>query len=468
MTASHDANIAETRAGHRKRVQNAQPNVADESSDSEEDITPTRQRPLESYVPSEDEISWTLEQFKLAQKDDPFCNEILQAFRDSKPVCQKYDLSEFLILKDLLYKRRSLKGRSDEVINVVIPTTLMEKAIRGIHFRFHTDALHTLFRFKLKYWHPLEKAMITKFVKNCEVCKILKAPPPRPIKIQSTPVATRPFQYVSFDFVGPLPVTDNNNKYILVIIDLFSRFCELHPTTDRSEETVIKCLDLTFSRLGYPEVCLSDNALEFCSNAVKKYAEIHCISKKVVIPFSPTGNSIIERNNKKINNLIRLYVNSSPQLEWDGFLHIVANSINNSYNESLGDTASYVVYMRDTCPNFQSEAVDNLYEFDSESASVKFRAIEHARIIDTIRANIINATTTRKAYRNLSRKDKNIEVGSRVLLRNFNRKSKLELAWTGPHVVKQLKRNCAFIEIRGKLTRCNTNHLLLLKKFERE
>ena len=73
----------------------------------------------------------------------------------------------------------------------------------------------------------------------------------------SAPIANRPFQCVSMDFVGPLPTTDKNNKYILVAIDLFSRFTRLFATSDKSSETVIDCLTCVFNTFGYPDTLLT-------------------------------------------------------------------------------------------------------------------------------------------------------------------------------------------------------------------
>ena len=93
----------------------------------------------------------------------------------------------------------------------------------------------------------------------------------------SAPIANRPFQCVSMDFVGPLPTTDKNNKYILVVIDLFSRFTRLFATSDKSSETVIDCLTCVFNTFGYPVTLLSDNALEFrseCMHFLVKYIQL--------------------------------------------------------------------------------------------------------------------------------------------------------------------------------------------------
>ena len=112
-----------------------------------------------------------------------------------------------MYINGILYKKRKVDSRLENglLINLVIPTTLMIKCLKAIHCSSHDDLYHTLFKFKLDYYHPHERSFIQKFINDCEVCKLLKGKPTSPIKIMSAPIANRPFQCVSMDFVGPLP-----------------------------------------------------------------------------------------------------------------------------------------------------------------------------------------------------------------------------------------------------------------------
>ena len=61
-----------------------------------------------------------------------------------------------------------------------------------------------------------------------------------------------PLQMVATDFIGPLP-EDGGRRYILVIIDAFSRFPETYPVRDMSVSTVIECFRDYFARYGFPD-----------------------------------------------------------------------------------------------------------------------------------------------------------------------------------------------------------------------
>ena len=55
------------------------------------------------------------------------------------------------------------------------------------------------------------------------------------------------------DILGPLPVTDNGNKYILLVMDQFSKWVEAYPIPDSTAETVANEIVYEFvSRFGCP------------------------------------------------------------------------------------------------------------------------------------------------------------------------------------------------------------------------
>ena len=48
-----------------------------------------------------------------------------------------------------------------------------------------------------------------------------------------------PMDRFSIDVLGPLPRTARGNKYILVVMDYFSRWVEILPVPDHTAETYV-------------------------------------------------------------------------------------------------------------------------------------------------------------------------------------------------------------------------------------
>ena len=64
---------------------------------------------------------------------------------------------------------------------------------------------------------------------------------------------------LAMDFVGPLPITERQNKYILVIAGYYTKWAEAFPMKDQKTESVAKVLvqDIV-SRFGVPHVLHRD------------------------------------------------------------------------------------------------------------------------------------------------------------------------------------------------------------------
>ena len=61
------------------------------------------------------------------------------------------------------------------------------------------------------------------------------------------------------DTIGPLPENVNGNKYIITLIDNFSRYLELYASQDVSAESAVKALFDHSCRFGYPSQLITDS-----------------------------------------------------------------------------------------------------------------------------------------------------------------------------------------------------------------
>ena len=76
--------------------------------------------------------------------------------------------------------------------------------------------------------------------------------------------ATQPFERISIDFKGPI-LSVSKNKYLLVIVDEFSRFPFAYACPDIKSATVIEKLTHLFSIFGFPGYVHSDQGSSFMS-----------------------------------------------------------------------------------------------------------------------------------------------------------------------------------------------------------
>jgi hypothetical protein len=87
------------------------------------------------------------------------------------------------------------------------------------------------------------------------------------------------FYRVALDIMGPLPETKNGNRYALVAIDHYSKWCEARPIKDHDAATATKFLEEEIiCRFGVPRFIFIDNGGEWMAEfnlMGKKYGIIH-------------------------------------------------------------------------------------------------------------------------------------------------------------------------------------------------
>ncbi len=103
-------------------------------------------------------------------------------------------------------------------------------------------------------------------VRSCQQCQLVRSE--RSIRsgdeqLKSIPICDL-FYRVALDTTGPLPETKSRNKYILVAIDHYSKWCEAKVVADHGARTAAKFLeDDLICRYGVPRFILIDNGREW-------------------------------------------------------------------------------------------------------------------------------------------------------------------------------------------------------------
>nr|GEV38568.1 retrovirus-related Pol polyprotein from transposon TNT 1-94 [Tanacetum cinerariifolium] len=106
------------------------------------------------------------------------------------------------------------------------------------------------------------------------------------------------------DLCGPMRVESvNGKKYILVIVDDYSRFTWVKclRSKDKAPDFIIKFLKMIQVRLKVPVRCIrTDNGTEFANQTLREYYEHVGIFHETSVTRSPQQNSVIERHNRTL------------------------------------------------------------------------------------------------------------------------------------------------------------------------
>jgi transposase InsO family protein len=145
-------------------------------------------------------------------------------------------------------------------------------------------------------------AYIKAFVARCLTCQIHKTTNRTPIAPLQPIVASEPWEVVHIDVTGPLTCTQSNNRYIIVLIDHFSKWVECVATPNFTAQTTAACLmDRIICRFGAPQRIITDRGTNFESSLFQSLCQIFQIAKLRATSYHPMTSGQVERQNRTIN-----------------------------------------------------------------------------------------------------------------------------------------------------------------------
>ncbi|GJZ62000.1 retrovirus-related pol polyprotein from transposon TNT 1-94 [Tanacetum coccineum] len=144
-----------------------------------------------------------------------------------------------------------------------------------------------------------------KFEKDhlCSACAMGKSKK-KPHKPKSEDTNQEKLYLLHMDLCGPMRVVSvNGNKYILIIVDDYSRFTWVKclRSKDEAPDFIIKFLKMIQVQLKVPVRRIrTDNGTEFVNQTLREYYEKVVISHETSVARSPQQNGIVERRNRTI------------------------------------------------------------------------------------------------------------------------------------------------------------------------
>jgi transposase InsO family protein len=161
-----------------------------------------------------------------------------------------------------------------------------------------------------------------------------------------TPIqTTRPFEIITTDIMGPLEVTAQDNKYILVVCDHFTKWVELFAIKSLSAEEAADKLMQVIYRHSAPEAILSDQGTNFQSNLLSELWELLDVHKLRTTPYHPQCDGLTERFNRTLQPMIAAYLNERKD-DWDDKLAALQFAYNTSVHATTNCSPFELVYGR--------------------------------------------------------------------------------------------------------------------------
>lgn len=314
--------------------------------------------------------------------------------------------------------------------------------IRLIHEKLgHLGVDKCYDQIRVHYWFPSMHSKIESFIKTCIRC-ILHTAPTRinERQLHSIPKKPIPFDTVLIDHFGPLSNIQNKNKYILVVIDSFTKFVKLYPVNTTSIKEVCAALQKYFDSYSRPRRIIDDRGTCFTS-----YLRDRNVIQVKTAVASPQANGQVERVNRLLTAMLGKITNAVNHADWSCMLSRAEYAINNSVHSSTRQTPIMLLFG----VSQHGPEIDTLTEYlDVLPSSATDRDVDALRkeASTHIKQSQIR---NEKLYLKRSVKPGQYKEGDFVVIRNVDTtvgtNKKLIPKYRGPYKIHRVLRNDRYV-----------------------
>ena len=296
--------------------------------------------------------------FGIMQRQDPLIKD-LYAFHagdlsDSEVEAAVFrSRDEYVLLDGVLYHFwiKSGKGPAAErtVTQLVVPREYRTKVLEQYHdspLGGHRQFQNTYISIREKYYWPDMVKDIKNWVASCTNCtradrsKQRKNAPLQRVKVAG------PFLQVHADIIGPFPEAEGGYKYVLSMVDQFTRWVELVPLKTQTAVVVANAIyEQWVTRYGTPAVLVSDRGTNFLSALLSYLCKVLGVDRIKTSSFNPKSNGVNERRNKIVVDTLRRLIQDKPH-SWAQYVATAASVLRNTRCGTLNMSPYELVFGR--------------------------------------------------------------------------------------------------------------------------
>ena len=349
---------------------------------------------------------------------------------------------------------------------VVVPDTLRPFYLKTTHDDAGHFGVDRVSDFLKHLWWPGKTQDVENYVASCVVCSRRKGNYGK----HSTPTmghllrGSKPFEVIYCDFVH-MPQSSNGKKYILTIIDSFSRFLFCYPTVRDRAIDAAQGLVHFMTEYEIPKVISSDRGTHFVNAILEDLCEKLEITHNIHTAWRPQSSGNIERAHRTLKNGIWATA-ADRNCSWTDVLPYVRRAMNRSKNTATGCSPYFAIYGKEPLIAGEKAPGTELRstEPNSYGASVEQR-LKTAHKIITVANEEADRALERRGNPSIPADE--IFSGDEVYLYRPNSCGAKDdhLSWIGPYTVLKSNGNIIQINQDGKFEWVHRHHVV--KKVKR-
>jgi len=430
---------------------------------------------------SSEQINWRREQmedlllrkFILAKEEGnrPNWQEVISEDDTAKVYWSQWE--SLVIENGILCRKWEAPNLKSHVFQILVPRGRVKRVLEEAHDSFsggHFGVNKTLDRIRKRFYWSTCKQDVEDWCRTCLVCVAKKGPSEKGRSELQIYNAGTPFERLQMDILGPFPISNLGNRYLLVISDCFTKWVEAFPVRNFRARTIAEILvNQVISRFGIPLEVHTDQGRNFDSRLFLELTLLLGIKKTRTTPLHPQSNGVVERQHQTIINYLAKFI-SENQRDWDRWIGLCLLAYRSARHETTKISPAEMCFGRELklpidllrgVPPQERKFEENIYVSELRE---KLNVL-HAKVRQQIdlRSRRIKALYDRKARRLV------FEKGHRVWLFNPRREKgkapKLQSNWEGPYEIVKRMNDVVYCIRKSKKHRNKIVHLDRLAPF---
>ena len=210
----------------------------------------------------------------------------------------------------------------------------------------HLGRDRTYSKLRIRYTWPNMHKDVSDTLRTCSACDRIrsssnvKASEENPLPLGGL------FWRWHIDTAGPLPPSTGGHRYVIVMIEAFSKHIELVPvTTLDSTTTATAFRERVLARFGAPVEVTSDNGSEYAGEFHKQLTT-HGVDHRSITPGHPEANGAAERTVASCKKGLKRYVLEEGTARWHEYLPTIEFGYRVTRHQSTGYSPFFLMYGR--------------------------------------------------------------------------------------------------------------------------
>ena len=223
-----------------------------------------------------------------------------------------------------------------------VPFAWRRKIFDTIHGLGHPGIERTRQMIRDKFVWPSLRADVSGWARNCVHCQKAKVGRNTIPPIREFAVPNRRFAHIHADIVM-MPESEGY-KYLLTIIDRFTRWPAAIPLKDISTETVINALAHGWiSSFGIPDTITTDRGGQFTSTVWTQLLENWGIRHSMTTAYHPEANGLVERLHRRLKESL-MALCGDDRHSWYWKLPMTLLALRTTLKPDIGSSPADLVY----------------------------------------------------------------------------------------------------------------------------